>query len=229
MRDAIAVPTDLSDPEQARAMIDRTVARFGRLDVLVNNAARVVFARSNTVSTEELKKCFDVNVLGPLAATQRAAEVMRSQGGGQIIQVGSPGFFIGVPFLVPYMATKAAFLGMTRCLQAEWEGTGVVVTEYLPGYILSESIADSEFGKLGQDVFDDPDQSRLFRWMARPKTVESAAMDLMGAVLRPRRTIYSGFSIRLGVWLSNFSGFRKSTGSRMTRTFLKRLKVPASF
>ncbi|MFH1018101.1 MAG: SDR family oxidoreductase [Pseudomonadota bacterium] len=225
MRDALAVPTDLAEEDQVRAMVDRTVSHFGRLDVLINNAAQVHFARSSTISPEVLKRAFQVNVLGPLVAAQRAVAVMRRQGGGQIINVGSPGFFIGVPFLAPYMASKAALCGLTRTLQAEWEESGVILTEYLPGYILTESIPDSEFGRLGQDVFADPGQNALLRLLARPKPASAAADDLLNAVYHPRRVIYSGFGVRLGVWLSNLAAFRRSTGARMTRTFLKRLKT----
>ena len=66
---------------------------------------------------------------------------MLKQGYGHIINVGSPGFIIGVPLYLPYVCSKAAMCGWTRTIQAEWSGTPVRVSEYFPGYIKTDSPA----------------------------------------------------------------------------------------
>ena len=225
IKTCLVIPTDISDEKQASEMIDKTVKHFGRIDVLINNAAMVVMTRSDSLDPDVLVKAFKTNLVGPVVATNRAVEYMRKQGGGHIINMGSPGFMVGLPFLAPYASTKAAMCGWTRAIQSEWEGTGIFVTEYFPGYIKTESLAISDFGKMGQDVFDDPDQSWIMKILARPKSPDVVAKHILDCIAKPKRTVYSGFMVRLGVWLSQIPGFRQSIGHKMANTFCKRMNI----
>ena len=128
LQGALVVPTDLSDEKEAKAMIDKTFEHFGRIDVLINNAATIRMSRADSLDPELLRKAFNINVIGAVVATNRAVEYMR-KGGGHIINIGSPGFLIGLPFLGPYAITKAAFMGWTRTMQSEWADTNIFVTD----------------------------------------------------------------------------------------------------
>jgi 2-dehydro-3-deoxy-D-gluconate 5-dehydrogenase len=227
IKSCLVIPTDISDEKQASLMVDKTVGRFGRIDVLINNAAMVVMTRSDSLDPDLLVKAFKTNLVGPVVATNRAVEYMRKQGAGagHIINIGSPGFMIGLPFLAPYASTKAAMCGWTRSIQSEWEGTGIFVTEYFPGYIKTESLAVSDFGKMGQDVFDDPDQSWVMKILARPKSPDVVAKHIVKCIAKPKRIVYSGFMVGLGVWLSQIPGFRLTIGRKMTNTFCKRMDI----
>ncbi len=130
MTDALCLPADVSDRAQNQAIVDRTIEHFGRLDVLVNNAGVTRVEHSDTMDIEQCERLFEIHFYGPLVATLRAVPQMRLQGGGNIINVTSPGGLIGVPFNASYSASKAAITGWTRAIQAEWAGTGIHVTQH---------------------------------------------------------------------------------------------------
>lgn len=223
MKGALVLPTDLSDERQAVAMVDRTVAHFGRIDVLINNAAAIIVSRADEVTSEELLRSFKTNVVGPVAATNRAVGYMRKQGRGHIINVGSPGFMIGVPLYTPYVCSKAAVCGWTRTIQAEWAGTGIAVSEYFPGYIKTNSPAESGFGPVAQDTIIDPDQNFITRFFTRPKTPDDVARQLIGLVRKPKLLVYSSALTSLGSWVANLPGRRLSIARNMAQAARKRL------
>ncbi len=114
---ALAVPTDVSDPESVRALFAATQEKFGRLDVLFNNAgtgAPVVPLEDLTV--EQWQKVVDVNLTGPFLCTQEAFRLMKSQSpmGGRIINNGSISAVAPRPLSAPYTATKHAITGLTK-------------------------------------------------------------------------------------------------------------------
>jgi len=225
IKNSIAIPTDLTREDETVKMVDRTVEVFGRIDVLVNNAAMVVMSRADSIKPDILKKAFETNVIGSILATNHAVKYMRKQGAGHIINIESPGFLIGLPFLSPYAITKAAMFGWTRCIQAEWADTEIFITQYLPGYIKTETVTQSEFGALGQDVFEDSEQNFILKKLAKPKPVEKVANDIVRCVARPKRVMYSSFGVQMGTWLSMSSLFRKSVGRKMAKTFCKRMNM----
>jgi NAD(P)-dependent dehydrogenase (short-subunit alcohol dehydrogenase family) len=225
MRDPLVVPTDLTDEAQTTAMVERTLDHYGRLDVLVNNAAMIPMSRADSLRPPLVRRVLETNLLGPMIATNRAVRAMRRQGGGHVINVSSPGFLLGVPLLGAYAMSKAALSGWTRCLQAEWAGTEIAVTEYLPGYIDTESEAESDFGALGPDVFQDPDQSLIARWFTNKTPAEKVAADLIECVRRPRLLMYSSPSVRLLLWMARFVRLRQTMGAAMARTCRKRLNI----
>ncbi|HET7794652.1 MAG TPA: SDR family oxidoreductase [Rhizobacter sp.] len=114
---ALAVPTDVGDPESVKALFDKTHARFGRLDLLFNNAG----SGTPPVPLEELtyaqwKAVVDVNLTGAFLCTQQAFRLMKNQSprGGRIINNGSISAHAPRPFTAPYTATKHAITGLTK-------------------------------------------------------------------------------------------------------------------
>ncbi|MDP4188862.1 MAG: SDR family oxidoreductase, partial [Bacteroidota bacterium] len=98
LHSAWVIQADLSDPDQAMAMIDNTVGHFGRIDVLINNAASIIVTDTVNVSPEDLETAFRTNVVSPVMAIRQSLKYMKEQGSGVIINIGSPGFMMGVPF-----------------------------------------------------------------------------------------------------------------------------------
>src|SRR5205807_619190 len=106
-RKAIAIQADATDADAVEAAVEKTVATFSRLDVLVNNAGTAVPKTFEETTLEEMDRMIDINVRGTLAATQAALKHMKS--GGRIIMIGSAvGERVLVPGLVAYSATKGA-------------------------------------------------------------------------------------------------------------------------
>ena len=223
MKNPLIIPTDLSDERQAEEMVDRTVGHFGRIDVLINNAAAIVVSRADEVATDDLIRSFKTNLIGPLRATNRAVGFMRKQGRGHIINIGSPGFMLGIPLYTPYVCSKAALCGWTRTIQAEWAGTGIQVSEYFPGYIKTDSPAESGYGPVSQDAIIDPDQNALTRFFTRPRTPGDVARQLIGLVKRPRLLVYSSPLIALGAWVANLPGRRLKIAMGIAAAGRKRL------
>jgi len=162
INDALVLPTEVAKPEAERAAVERTVERFGRIDVLVNFVLPSGLLRSESLTAADVRGAIEVNLVGPLAATQAAARVMHEQGRGHIVNVGFPGYLLGVPMMAPYAASAAAVSGWTRAMQAEWAGSGVEVTEFFLGRVAR----DHEPGTRPDDpddVFSDPAQSPLVR------------------------------------------------------------------
>jgi 3-oxoacyl-[acyl-carrier protein] reductase len=133
-RKAIAIQADATDAGAVEAAVEKTVASFGRLDVLVNNAGTAIPKRFEDTTLEELDRLIDVNVRGTLVATQAALKHM--QNGGRIIMIGSSvGERVLVPGLVPYSATKGAVKMFTQGLSREVGSRGITVNNVQPGPI----------------------------------------------------------------------------------------------
>src|SRR5216683_1091774 len=133
-RKAIAIQADATDAGAVEAAVERTVATFGRLDVLVNNAGTAIPKTFEETTLEELNRLIDVNIRGTLVATQAALKHMKS--GGRIIMIGSSvGERVMVPGLVPYSATKGAVKMFSQGLSREVGTRGITVNNVQPGPI----------------------------------------------------------------------------------------------
>ncbi len=114
---ALAVPTDVTDPDSVRALFDATVAAFGRLDLLFNNAGTGAPAVPlEELTVEQWRKVVDTNLTGPFLCTREAFQIMKAQDprGGRIINNGSVSAQVPRPNSAPYTATKHAIAGLTR-------------------------------------------------------------------------------------------------------------------
>ena len=131
---AIAIQAEASDADAVKAAVEKTVATFGRLDVLVNNAGTAIPKKFEEATLEELDRVIDINVRGTLVATQAALKHM--QDGGRIIMIGScVGERMMTPGLVPYAATKGAVKMFTQGLSREVGSRGITVNNVQPGPI----------------------------------------------------------------------------------------------
>ena len=133
-RKAIAMQADATDASAVEAAVDKTVATFGRLDVLVNNAGTAIPKPFEETTLEEMDRVIDINVRGVFVATQAALKPMHE--GGRIIMIGSAvGERVLVPGLVPYAATKGAVKMFTQALAREIGSRGITVNNVQPGPI----------------------------------------------------------------------------------------------
>src|SRR3989454_5338543 len=131
---AVAIQADAADTGAVKGAVERAVATFGQLDVLVNNAGTAIPKTFEETTLEELDRLIDINVRGTFVATQAALKQMKS--GGRIIMIGSSvGERVVVPGLVPYSATKGAVKMFTQGLSREVGSRGITVNNVQPGPI----------------------------------------------------------------------------------------------
>lgn len=127
------VELDVTNDAQARAAVDEAVARFGRLDVLVNNAGYANMAAAEDVEFDDLRAQFDANFFGMVRLTQAALPIMRKQRSGHIIQISSVGGRMARPGLAAYQSAKWAVTGYSGVLTQEVAPLGIKVTVLEPG------------------------------------------------------------------------------------------------
>jgi 3-oxoacyl-[acyl-carrier protein] reductase len=131
---AIAIQADAADAEAGKAAVEKTVATFGRIDVLVNNAGTAIPKAFVETTLEEMDRVLNINVRGVFVATQAALKHMNE--GGRIIMIGSAvGERAVAPGLVPYAATKGAVKMFTQALSREVGSRGITVNNVQPGPI----------------------------------------------------------------------------------------------
>src|SRR5258705_11274802 len=131
---AITIQADAADAGAVKAAVEKTVAKFGRLDVLVNNAGTAIPKKFEEATLEEMDRVIDINVRGVFIATEAALKHMGE--GGRIIMIGSSvGERNMMPGLVPYAATKGAVKMFTQGLAREVGSRGITVNNVQPGPI----------------------------------------------------------------------------------------------
>lgn len=133
----LAVELDVADASQWQSLVEKTLARFGKIHLLVNNAGVGGAPRPvGTGSEQDWRWIIDVNLMGVVHGTEAVVPVMRSQGeGGWIINVASMAGFIPLPMASAYSATKAAVVSLSECWRAELEPSDIRVSVLCPGFV----------------------------------------------------------------------------------------------
>ncbi len=133
---AFAVPAHMGDLAAIRNLVVKTQEQFGGIDILVNNAAaNPVFGPLLSVDDAAFAKIMQVNVWGPLALARAAHALMKSRGGGSIINVSSIGGLRPEPMLGLYSASKAALINLSQTMAKEWSREGIRVNVICPGLV----------------------------------------------------------------------------------------------
>ena len=141
---ALPLALDVTNPEQVQQAVEQAYARFGRLDVLVNNAGTSLFAATEEASDEQIRALFDANYFGMVRVLRAALPLLRKQRSGHILGVSSGLGITALPMIGFYSATKWAVEAMHEALAQEVKAFGIKVTLVEPGAYATE------FGKSGQ-------------------------------------------------------------------------------
>jgi NAD(P)-dependent dehydrogenase (short-subunit alcohol dehydrogenase family) len=129
----LVVPLDVTDAAEREAAVAQAIERFGRVDVLVNNAGRTQVGAVEETTDDELRYLFDLHFFAPAALTRAVLPHMRSQGGGAIVQMSSVGGQVTAPGFGAYCATKFALEGLTETLRDEIAPFGIHTLIVEPG------------------------------------------------------------------------------------------------
>jgi NAD(P)-dependent dehydrogenase (short-subunit alcohol dehydrogenase family) len=141
-RQALVVPTDVTERKQVDALVAETLARWGRVDILVANAGQYVRCPVVELEVADVERAMAVNFYGPLYGALAVLPHMLERGSGHLVFVSSLDGKKGLPDDAPYVASKFALCGLGEVMRQELRGTGVAVTAILPGRIDTPLIED---------------------------------------------------------------------------------------
>jgi NAD(P)-dependent dehydrogenase (short-subunit alcohol dehydrogenase family) len=127
------LPLDVTSDDSVRACVAEVIRRAGRIDALVNNAGRMIIAAVEEAGPEQVRGLVETNLVGVIRMDQAVLPILRKQGGGRIVTVGSIAGLIGLPFSALYCATKFALEGYVAGLRSEVAGFGIHVSLVEPG------------------------------------------------------------------------------------------------
>lgn len=168
---------DLTDAASCRRIVSTAVERFGRLDVLVNNAADTSRGDVRTTRLEDWDRIHAINVRAPFVLMQAAVEVFdRQGGGGAIVNIGSVNAYIGEPKLTAYSASKGALMTLTKNAAAQLNASRVRVNQINAGWTLTE----------GEDRVKREDEGKGDEWLD-----EAIVTRPFGRLLAPRDIAYA--------------------------------------
>jgi NAD(P)-dependent dehydrogenase (short-subunit alcohol dehydrogenase family) len=139
---AVSATFDVSDDASVKGLVAETIKHFGKIDILVNNAAvysTLTPRNYDEWDIETWDKVMAVNVRGPWLMVRHVAPHMKTQGSGKIINIASGTFYKGVPRMLPYVVSKGGIMALTRSLSRELGAFGIGVNTLSPGFILSDT------------------------------------------------------------------------------------------
>ncbi|MFL6126761.1 SDR family NAD(P)-dependent oxidoreductase [Actinophytocola sp.] len=181
---------DVTDREGVFAAVDRAVARFGRIDVVVNNAGYGHFGMVEEVTERELRQQLETNFFGAVWVTQAVLPVLRRQGGGHLLQVTSEGGVRAYPGIGAYHASKWALEGISESLAQEIEGFGIHVTCVEPGPYATEWLSRGSRHSTELPEYSEVRAATAPEFeVGDPAATKQAILELVDAERPPRRLI----------------------------------------
>jgi NAD(P)-dependent dehydrogenase (short-subunit alcohol dehydrogenase family) len=159
---ALGITADVANAQSTQALAVQTVQHFGRIDILVNNAAVLVkMTPFDQISEADWDRVMAVNIKGMWLCCKAVIPIMQQQGKGKIINISSDTIWLGVPLMLHYVASKGAVFAFTRALARELSGTGININTITPGFTLTEgtqgiaepeTIAHIQTGAVGRQI-----------------------------------------------------------------------------
>ena len=141
--EALGVPTHTGEIDALRPLVDRTIARFGRLDIVVNNAANALRQDLGRFTPEAWEKSYAVNLRGPVFLVQEALPHLEKSPCAAVLNVISAGAFLASPFQAMYGGAKAALMHFTRSMGAEFAPRGIRVNALAPGTVDTDMVRNN--------------------------------------------------------------------------------------
>ncbi len=205
---ALSVPTDVTQEEACKRLIDTTIAEFGRIDILVNNAGRTMWTTFEDITDLSIfEKIIQLNYLGCVYCTYHALPYIKKTK-GLIVGVSSLAGLTGIPSRTAYSASKHAMFGFFDSLRIELRDSGVDVTMIAPDFVLSEIHRRAMDGS-GKPLGKSPLQE------SKIMTAEKCASLIMDAMQNRKRTLITSFRGKIGIWIKMISpGFVDKMAAR---------------
>ncbi len=179
---AICVYADISKEDHVKNAVSKTMRTYGRIDILVNNAAKFVL-KGVEATIEDWQESLGTNIIGAHLMTKYAVREMKKTGGGAIVMLGSISSFIAQPDFVTYSATKAALVQMARNYAFDLAQFGIRVNSVCPGHTMTPAVVriSMEMGRPLAEIQDELAQEPMLKRMADPREIASAILFLMSA------------------------------------------------
>ncbi|MFJ4031375.1 SDR family NAD(P)-dependent oxidoreductase [Streptomyces griseoluteus] len=151
----LPVALDVTDPASAQSAVQAAVDRFGRIDVLINNAANTYGGFFETISDAQMRAQLETNLFGPMNVTRAVLPVMRRQRSGHVVSISSLAGVVGLPGTTAYATSKFGLEGWMEALRFDLEPFGIRTTVVEPGYFRTELLTDasSNFAELSIDDY----------------------------------------------------------------------------
>jgi len=167
--DLLAVTLDITDPASAEAAVAAAVERFGRIDVLVNNAGNFYAGYFEEISPAQMRAQIETNLFGPMNVTRAVLPVMRRQRSGHVVTISSTAGLIGQEFVVAYAASKFGVEGWMESLRFDVEPYGIRTTVVEPGFFRTELLVEGSsmiWPELSLDDYADRTAATIDAWRA---------------------------------------------------------------
>jgi NAD(P)-dependent dehydrogenase (short-subunit alcohol dehydrogenase family) len=194
----LIVKLDVTEPQDAEAAVTAAVDRFGRLDVLVNNAANFYAGYFEELTPEQVERQLAVSLFGPMKVTRAVLPVMRKQRSGHVVTISSTAGLVGFEFCSAYAASKFALEGWMEALQAEVSEFGINTTIVNPGFFRTELLTpeSTSYAKPSIEDYAIRTVTQLEWWNAQngkqggdPVKLAQALMTIIGLQRPPQRFI----------------------------------------
>lgn len=149
-QEVVGLVGDVSDPDQVSRLVTQVIDRFGRIDILINNAGINVRGAIGEIDPKDFDHSLAVNVVGPWLMCRAVEPTFRKANGGRVVNIASTFGVVGAANRSAYASSKGALINLTRALAIEWAPIGVTVNTIAPGPFLTDmniALKDSEHAK----------------------------------------------------------------------------------
>jgi NAD(P)-dependent dehydrogenase (short-subunit alcohol dehydrogenase family) len=196
--DLLVVKLDITSPTDAQAAVRAAVQRFGRIDVLVNNAANFYAGYFEELTPEQIQRQLTTSLIGPMNVTRAVLPVMREQRSGHIITISSSAGLVGFEFVSAYAASKFGLEGWMESLQPEVAPFGITTTIVNPGFFRTELLTQESTAYAEPSIEDYAERTAAQRewWTSQngrqsgdPARLAQALVTIAGQEQPPRRFI----------------------------------------
>jgi 2-dehydro-3-deoxy-D-gluconate 5-dehydrogenase len=187
--EAEGIEVDVANEASIEALVKATVARFGRLDILVNNAGMNIRKPVEKLELSEWHQVIDVNLTSAFLASRACHPVMKKQGGGKIINIGSMMSIFGASFAPAYAASKGGMVQLTKAMATGWAADNIQVNAVLPGWI------DTELTQRARQQIEGLHESVLRRTPAKRWGVEQDMAGVAVFLASPASDFVTGAAI----------------------------------
>ncbi|MEA2220770.1 MAG: hypothetical protein QOJ35_3396 [Solirubrobacteraceae bacterium] len=202
----LVLELDITVPADAEAAVEAAVARFGRIDVLVNNAANFFAGYFEELSPEQIQRQLGTSLIGPMNVTRAVLPVMRRRRSGHVISISSTAGLMGFEYCSAYAASKFAVEGWMESLAPELEPFGIATTVIEPGFFRTELLepASTTWSELSVDDYAERDAAQRAWWASQngrqagdPAKLARALVTIAGLQQPPLRFVAGADAIEL--------------------------------